>query len=587
MARIKKEKPKNIENSIFQLYQYIKPFIWLMLLSVFCSLISSILSLIMPSRLSNLIELIEAGLTGTMDFTKLSIICSGLLFLYLLSFIFGYLQGFISTTITEKLSKILRTDVNQKIHIIQLKYFDSHNVGDLLSRLINDISVVAQNLNNSITTLISAITLLFGSSIMMLITNWQLAIMAMLLSVIGVFLLGVIAKKSQKYYKENRKNLGALNGIIEEVYSGHKIVKTYNAEDYVMEEFEKINKALQKSSFIARCCSRMMNPLTTLVGNLSHILIAVVGAIFVYKGFINFGTIVAFIVYIKLFNQPLNSIAQVFSELQSILAAGERVFEFFNEEELENEEQKTITLKEIVGNVKFKDVSFGYNDNLVVKNFNLDIPSNSKVAIVGPTGAGKTTLVNLLMRFYEVNTGDILIDNISIKDITRENLHELFGMVLQDTWLFQGTLRENLIYTSENISDKQLDIVCSAVGLSEWINTLPKKYDTELSESVSLSEGQKQLITIARAMLKNAPLLILDEATSSIDTKTELLVQQAMDKLMQNKTSFIIAHRLSTIRNADIIIVLKDGKIIETGNHNELLKKNGFYAELYNSQFDI
>jgi ATP-binding cassette, subfamily B, multidrug efflux pump len=490
-------------------------------------------------------------------------------------------------TVTQRVSKNLRTDISRKINRLPLKYFDSTSTGDVLSRVTNDVDMIGQTMNQSISTLVSAVTMFVGSLVMMFYTNWIMAISAILSTIVGFALMTFIITKSQKYFVEQQKELGKLNGHIEEIYSGHTVVRVYNGEKAAKETFHDINSRLYNSAWKSQFLSGLMMPLMMFVGNFGYVVVSIVGAVLAVNDHISFGVIVAFMLYIRLFTQPLSQLAQAANSLQSTAAASERVFEFLGEEELEDEEAKTTSLEKAHGDVEFKNVRFGYDENkMVINNFSATVHAGQKVAIVGPTGAGKTTLINLLMRFYEVNGGEILIDGVPINQLTRENIHELFCMVLQDTWLFEGTIRDNIVYNRKGVIHDEVEVACKAVGLHHFIKTLPNGYDTVLDDKANLSAGQKQLITIARAMVAHAPLLILDEATSSVDTRTEILIQQAMDKLTVGKTSFVIAHRLSTIKNADLILVMKDGDIIESGTHGELLLKNGFYAELYNSQFE-
>ena len=525
-------------------------------------------------------------MTG-IDLPAVSKIAILLVVLYGLGVLFSYIQGFIMTTITQKVANRLRTGISQKINKLPLKYFDSTSYGDVLSRVTNDVDMIAQTLNQSIGMLVTAITLFLGSLIMMLITNVIMTLAAILATVIGFAIMMTIMSKSQKHFLRQQRELGKINGHIEEIYSGHNIVKVYNGEKEANEQFSKINDKLYESAWKSQFLSGMMMPLMNFIGNFGYVAVCVTGAALTMNGNISFGVIVAFMIYVRLFTQPLSQMAQAATSLQSTAAASERVFEFLEEKEMQDESSKTKVLKDAKGDVQFDHVKFGYNpDKIIIHDFSAHAKPGQKIAIVGPTGAGKTTMVNLLMRFYELNSGQIRIDGVPINELTRENVHDLFCMVLQDTWLFEGTIKENIIYSKQGVTDEEVIKACKAVGLDHFINTLPNGYDTVLNDNANLSAGQKQLITIARAMVENAPLLILDEATSSVDTRTEILIQNAMDKLMVGRTSFVIAHRLSTIKNADLILVMKDGDIIESGNHNELIKKNGFYAELYNSQFE-
>ena len=508
--------------------------------------------------------------------------------IYILSAIFSYIQAYSLTTVSNNFAKKLRTDINVKINTLPLKYFDSHETGDVLSRVTNDVDTIGHNLNNSISSIVSNVTLFLGSIIMMLLTNWVMTITAILSTIIGFAFMFLLLSKSQKYFAESQKVLGELNGYIEEMYSGHNIVKVYNGTKETIDEFNDINERLFKAKRNSIFLSGLMQPIMGFVGNFGYVAVCIVGALLVINGNITFGVIVAFMIYIRLFTNPLSQIAQSMTNLQTTVAASERVFEFLDEKEMPNEDSITKHLHrhKVKGEIEFKNVRFGYNkDKDIIKNFSAKALPGQKIATVGPTGAGKTTLVNLLMKFYDIKDGEILIDGVSTKELTRENVHKLFVMVLQDTWLFNGTVRENIIFNQQNINDDEIWEVCKTVGIDHFIKTLPGGLDAILEDNDSISSGQKQLLTIARGMVEDAPFLILDEATSNVDTRTEILVQKAMDKLTEGKTSFIIAHRLSTIKNADLILVMKDGNIVEQGNHEELLKKNGYYADLYNSQF--
>ena len=524
-----------------------------------------------------------------MDMDKIKSIAILLACLYIISAIFTYVEGLSMIKVANGYAKKLRSSISDKINKLPLKFFDHNLSGDILSRVTNDVDTIAQSLNNSLSTLVSSITLFIGSIIMMFVTNYIMAITAIVSSFIGFILMFIILNKSQKYFTARQKELGKLNGYIEEVYSGLSVIRTCNAKEETIKEFDKLNDKLYDCNRKSQFLSGLMGPIMGFIGNFSYVAVCIVGALLVSKDMISFGTIVAFILYIRLFTNPLSQIAQAMTSLQSTAAASERVFSLLEEEEMSSEDDITKKLDKynVKGNIEFKNVKFGYDDDkIIINDFTAKVKAGEKIAIVGPTGAGKTTMVNLLMKFYDINDGDILIDGTSIKDIKRSNVHSLFTMVLQDTWLFNGTIRENIIYNNKHISNKMVEDVCKVVGVDHFIKTLPNGYDSVISDNDSVSSGQRQLLTIARGMISDSPFLILDEATSNVDTRTEELVQKAMDKLMENKTSFIIAHRLSTIKNADLILVMKDGNIIEQGNHNELMKKNGFYANLYNSQFE-
>ncbi|OJE38480.1 ABC transporter ATP-binding protein [Bacillus thuringiensis] len=583
------EKPKNFKKPWGKLIAYCKPYLPTIIFALILAAVGTIFTIIGPNMLSEITDLITEGIAGKIDITAIGNIALLLAILYGLSFIFSYIQSFIMATITQRVSKRLRTDIADKIDKLPLKYFDSTTYGDVLSRVTNDVDMIGQTLNQSVGSLVTAVVMFLGSLIMMFSINVTMTLSAIAATAVGFVLMIFIISKSQKYFIRQQKDLGRMNGHIEEIYSGHDIVKVYNGDKEAKQQFNKINESLYKSAWRSQFMSGMMMPLMIFIGNLGYVVVCVVGATLAMKGTITFGVIVSFMVYIRLFTQPLSQLAQAATSLQSTAAASERVFEFLDEDELEDESDKEFILdaNDVKGNVEFKNVKFGYTkEKLIIRDFSAHIKAGQKVAIVGPTGAGKTTLVNLLMRFYEVDSGEIKIEDVPTKSITRKNVHDLFCMVLQDTWLFEGTIKENIIYNKVDVTDEEVVAACKAVGLDHFIRTLPKGYDTALNDKASLSVGQKQLLTIARAMVKKAPLLILDEATSSVDTRTEALIQEAMDKLMVGKTSFVIAHRLSTIRNADLILVMKDGDIIESGNHEELIAEKGFYADLYNSQFE-
>lgn len=539
--------------------------------------------------MENVPSSIQKVIGPKMNMDKIKDIAILLACLYIISAIFSYIEGLSMIKVANGYAKRLRTSISEKINRLPLKFFDHNLSGDILSRVTNDVDTIAQSLNNSLSTLVSASTLFIGSIIMMFVTNYIMAITAIVSSLIGFVLMFIILGKSQKYFTRRQTELGNLNGYIEEIYSGLNVVKTCNAKEETTLEFDKLNDKLYDCNRKSQFLSGLMQPIMGFIGNFSYVAVCVVGALLVSKDMISFGTIVAFIMYVRLFTNPLSQIAQAMTSLQTTAAASERIFGLLEDEEMSSEDNitKKLDKNKVKGNIEFKNVKFGYDDDKVIINdFTAKVKAGQKVAIVGPTGAGKTTMVNLLMKFYDINDGDILIDGTSIRDIKRSNVHDLFIMVLQDTWLFNGTVKENIIYNQKHVSDKKVEEVCKIVGVDHFIKTLPDGYDSVISDNDSVSSGQRQLLTIARGMISDSPFLILDEATSNVDTRTEELVQKAMDKLMENRTSFIIAHRLSTIKNADLILVMKDGNIIEQGNHNTLMKKNGFYANLYNSQFE-
>lgn len=535
-------------------------------------------------------ESIREAIKPFMDLEKVKRIAIFLGCLYLLSALLNFFQGIIMTVVSNNFARKLRNRISIKINNLPLRYFDKNQTGDVLSRVTNDVDTIAQSMNQSLASLVSATTLLVGTVIMMFVTNYLMAITAIVASLIGFVFMFMILSKSQKYFRARQEELGRLNSHIEEVYSGLLVVKAYNGKATSDEKFDEINKKVYDANRKSQFLAGIMQPMMMFIGNFGYVAVCIVGALLTVNGSITFGVIVAFITYVRLFTSPLAEIAQAMNSMQSTAAASERVFEFLDEEEMDNQENITKVLKKskVKGNIEFKHVKFGYDESRVIINdFSAKATPGQKIAIVGPTGAGKTTMVNLLMKFYEINSGDILIDGVSTKELSRENIHSLFTMVLQDTWLFGGTVKENIIYNRENVSEEKINEVCDTVGLTHFIKTLPQGFDTDISQNDSVSAGQRQLLTIARGMIEDAPFLILDEATSNVDTRTEELVQHAMDKLMEGRTSFIIAHRLSTIKNADLILVMKDGNIIETGNHDELMEKKGFYADLYNSQFEL
>ena len=582
------DRAKDFKKSIKKLIIYCKKYVWAIVVALVLALAGTVLSLIGPNKVGDLSNIIKEGMfaeTG-IDMAAITKIGLTLVTIYCLSAIFSYITSFIMATITQKVSKRLRGDICHKINKLPLKYLDGHSHGDILSRVTNDVDTISQSLNNSVASLVTSLAMLFGCTIMMFLTNWIMALSAIVSALIGFSVMGVIMMKSQKYFKAQQDSLGDLNGQVEENYTGHNIVKAFNGEKQEEQAFSKLNKKLYTNSWKSQFFSGIMQPLMSFVGNLSFVVVCVVGAVLCSNEIIEFGVIVSFMIYIRLFTSPLSQLAQIATTLQSTAAASERVFDFLEERELEDESNKTLVLENVVGKVEFKNVVFGYDEGkTIIHNFSAKVKPGDKVAIVGPTGAGKTTMVNLLMRFYEIDSGEILIDDVPISSLTRENIHKLFGMVLQDTWLFEGTIRDNIRYSKLDATDEEIENACKVVGIDHFIRTLPEGYNTVFSDNTSISVGQKQLLTIARAMVENAPMLILDEATSSVDTRTEQLIQTAMDKLTKGRTTFVIAHRLSTIKNANLILVMKDGNIIEKGTHRTLMKQGGFYKDLYESQF--
>lgn len=671
-ARGKIEKPKDLKSSIKRLTKELKDFKFLIGLSIVLAILGSILTIITPNKLSDMVDEISLGIKPRvenlepiakniqkgmknrglvsitidgveisvedqmefakimqknqgknmdmknlskedqlkelkklesfpksvkkviepkMDLEKIKNIAIVVALLYFISSLFTFIQSISMTEVANRFAKKLRNSISEKINRLPLTFFDKNSVGDILSRVTNDIDTIAQSMNQSLASLFSSIVQFLGTIIMMFYTNWQMAVTAIVSSTFGFIFMFLIIGKSQKYFSMRQKSLGKLNGHIEEVYSGLNIVKSYNAKNYVLDKFDKANYGVYKANQMSQFLSGLMMPLMIFIGNLGYVAICIVGAVLTIKGKITFGVIVAFMSYVRLFTSPLSQIGQAMTSIQSTAASSERVFEFLDEKEMDDEKEKTEYLdpQKSVGNIEFKNVEFTYDGNKkpTITNFSADIKKGQKVAIVGPTGAGKTTMVNLLMKFYQINKGDIIIDGKSINDLKRENIHDLFTMVLQDTWLFKGTIRENILFNRKDISEKRLNHVIKSVSLDHFIKTLPKGLDSKIDDDDSVSQGQRQLLTIARAMIDDKPFLILDEATSNVDTRSEELVQEAMDKLAQGRTSFIIAHRLSTIKNADLILVMDEGNIIEQGNHEQLMKKNGFYADLYNSQFSL
>ena len=582
------EKAKNFTGTWKKLLVYCKKYWFAMISALLFAAVGTVLTLISPNKISDLTKTIIAGMMTGIDMDAVARIGFTLVAILAAGAMLSFLQHFIMAIVTQRVSKKLRGDISHKINCLPMWYFNKTSTGDVLSRVTNDVDTISQSLNQSIGTLVSAVMLLLGSLLLMLLTDVVMTLTAVLATLLGFALMMGIMARSQKYFARQQRHLGEVNGHIEEMFSGHTVVKAYNAEKESQKTFDELNGKLRESGFKAQCLSGMMQPLMGFVGNLGYVAICIVGALLTINGRIGFEVIVAFMMYVRLFTQPLSQLAQAAQTLQSAAAAGERVFEFLEAEEMADESKKTATLGTTQGAVEFDHVRFGYEDSdkIVIHDFSAKAKPGQKIAIVGPTGAGKTTLVNLLMRFHEIQGGRILIDGVSTADVKREEVRSRFCMVLQDTWLFEGTVRENLVYCTEGATEEKMKAACRAVGLDHFIRTLPKGYDTVLNDQVSLSQGQKQQITIARAMIADRPMLILDEATSSVDTRTELQIQNAMDELMRGRTSFVIAHRLSTIKNADLILVLNDGDIIESGTHEQLLARGGFYAKLYNSQFE-
>ncbi|MDR0508227.1 MAG: ABC transporter ATP-binding protein/permease [Candidatus Methanoplasma sp.] len=588
------EKPKEFKKTWISLIRYSRSHMPIVIAALVMAALGAVLEVIGPDKLKDLTnEIIKGvwglngGLTGGIDIGVVTTLGFILIGLYVGAAVLKIALNWIMATVTQKISRQMRSDISRKINRLPFSYFNKASYGDVLSRITNDVDAIGTTLNQSIPAIVTAVTMLIGSLIMMLITNWTMALTAVGSSILGFVLMAIIVTKSQKFFVAQQKDLGNINGHIEEAYTGHTIIKAYNSSREFKKTFEEINRRLYVSGWKSQFFSGMMWPLMSFIGNFGYVAVCVVGAVLTMNGTISYGVIVAFMLYVRLFTQPLSQLAQAASSLQRTAAASERVFEFLDEKEMEDESQKVKRITDAKGDVEFRNVKFGYSpDKTVIRDFSAKVKAGENIAIVGPTGAGKTTLVNLLMRFYEIDSGEILLDGIPINEVQREDVHEQFCMVLQDTWLFEGTIKENIVYSMQNISDEEVVSACKTVGLHHFIHTLPDGYDTVLNDNTALSEGQKQLLTIARAIIKGSPLLILDEATSSVDTRTERIVQEAMNALTVGRTAFIIAHRLSTIKNADKILVIRDGDIIESGTHSELLAKNGFYAELYNSQFE-
>ncbi|MBQ9030781.1 MAG: ABC transporter ATP-binding protein [Parasporobacterium sp.] len=570
------------------LIRYLKKYVVLLLIAIICAVGGTIFTIIGPRNISRIADIIQAGLTGELDIAGVTRIAVFLVIIYACAWVLSYLQGFLMTVVTQKTSYGLRNDIIKKINNLPLRYFDKTLIGDILSRVVNDVDTIGQTMTTSVGNLFQSGTQFFGVLIIMFTVSWQLTLVAIGASVLGFTIMILIMSRSQKFFVRSQVLLGALNGHIEEIYAGHNVVNAYNAQSFEEKKFNSLNDSFTEAVWKSQFLGALMPPLMAFVGNLGYVAVCVVGAVMALNGQITFGVIVAFMIYIRLYTSPLQQLGQVFTQLQSTAAASKRVFEFMEEESLPDDMDLPVRIPfgGAKGDIEFKHVNFGYDpEKTIIHDFSAKAPAGKKVAIVGPTGAGKTTMVNLLMRFYEVNSGEITIDGIPISTMRREEVHALFGMVLQDTWLFEGTIRDNIKYSKEATDEKIIE-AAKAAGIHHFIMTMPEGYDSILDEEASVSAGQKQLITIARAMVEDAPFLILDEATSSVDTRTEELIQEAMDRLMANRTSFIIAHRLSTIRNADLILVMKDGDIIEQGNHDQLMAQGGFYTDLYNSQFD-
>lgn len=577
------QKPKNFRKSIVKLLSYLKAYAWQIIFGLVCAGVSTVLSIIGPDQIQRIGTLL---LGETIVFSEVTKIAIGLLIIYACSFLFSFIQNFLMSGVTAKVSKDFRGRLSQKINKLPLKYLDKTPYGDVLSRMANDVDLLSETLNNSLSSIISCVAIIIGSIIMMFSYSVKLTLIALVMIPITLVVVSLMFKASQKYFKAQQDALGDINGHIEEIYAGHNVISVYNGADDAEEKFDEINKRLFTSAFKGNVLSGLMHPLMHFIGNLGYALIVIVGGIMAIEDISFIPMVVAFVSYYKMFNNQVSQIANISSTLQTTVAASERIFEFLDEDEQEDESDKKLKITDVKGNVEFKNVNFGYSpEKQILYDLNVKIKAGQKVAIVGSTGAGKTTLVNLLMRFYDVDSGSILIDGVNINDVKRENIRKLFGMVLQDTWLFEGTIKENIAYGKSGVKDEEIINVCKNAGIHHLIKSQPNGYDMVLTEDSNFSMGEKQLLTIARAMLQDAPMLILDEATSSVDTRTEVLIQNAMDKLLKNRTSFIIAHRLSTIINADLILVMKNGRIEEAGKHEELLKANGVYASLYNSQF--
>lgn len=585
----KKNNLNGIRSAVPRITEYMSSSMGIIIAALVLAALSAVMTIIGPDKIGRIATLMSDGLAGEIDLNAIARTGIFLVLLYALSAVFSFVQHYVMAVVTLKMSYRMRGELSAKINSVPQKYFNTTSQGDILSRITNDVSTLQQGLTNSLPTIISAATQFIGCLIMMFVTEWRLALVSIAVTLVGMFLMVIIMSRSQRFFSARQKSLGELNGYVEEMYSGHEVVRISRAVRSTGVEFDRLNAAVYDANWKSQFLSGVMQPIMNIVGNVAYVAVCIFGSMLAISGKIEFGVIVSFILYVRLFTSPLTQIAQGMTNMQTASASAHRIFDFLESEDLPDESGKTEQLTDVRGAVSFEHVRFSYPgdpDKIIIKDFSAQVHPGQKVAIVGPTGAGKTTMVNLLMRFYELDSGNIKIDGVPISEMSRENVHRLFGMVLQDTWLFEGTVRENLVYNMGGITDEQLESVCRACGLDKFIHSLPQGFDTVLSESASISAGQKQLLTIARAMLQNAPMLILDEATSSVDTRTELLIQRAMDELTKGRTSFVIAHRLSTIKNADLILVMRDGDVIESGTHDELMQRGGFYAELYNSQFE-
>ena len=585
----KKNNLNGIRSAVPRITEYMSSSMGIIIAALVLAALSAVMTIIGPDKIGRIATLMSDGLAGEIDLNAIAQTGIFLVLLYALSAVFSFVQHYVMAVVTLKMSYRMRGELSAKINSVPQKYFNTTSQGDILSRITNDVSTLQQGLTNSLPTIISAATQFIGCLIMMFVTEWRLALVSIAVTLVGMFLMVIIMSRSQRFFSARQKSLGELNGYVEEMYSGHEVVRISRAVRSTGVEFDRLNAAVYDANWKSQFLSGVMQPIMNIVGNVAYVAVCIFGSMLAISGKIEFGVIVSFILYVRLFTSPLTQIAQGMTNMQTASASAHRIFDFLESEDLPDESGKTEQLTDVRGAVSFEHVRFSYPgdpDKIIIKDFSAQVHPGQKVAIVGPTGAGKTTMVNLLMRFYELDSGNIKIDGVPISEMSRENVHRLFGMVLQDTWLFVGTVRENLVYNMDGITDEQLESVCRACGLDKFIHSLPQGFDTVLSESASISAGQKQLLTIARAMLQNAPMLILDEATSSVDTRTELLIQRAMDELTKGRTSFVIAHRLSTIKNADLILVMRDGDVIESGTHDELMQRGGFYAELYNSQFE-